>query len=112
MGAFMDTKQLVREGVWIVGGVMAIAMIMLGIEAIVHDGDVANIIIQQLISVLVWGMPAVTVLLGINQSAAALVAIKSNNTPTQATQPAPVAVAVAPVATQPAPVAPTLAGDL
>lgn len=110
MGAFMDTRGLVREGVWIVGGVMVASVLMLGLIAWAHDGEVANTIINQLIGVIEWGMPLLVALLIGNQGAAALVAIKGNTAPApetpQATpQPAPIP---APVAVP----AVALAGDL
>lgn len=114
MGAFMETKQLVREGVWIVGGVMVASVVMLGLIAWAHDGDVARVIIAQLIGVIQWGMPIVGVLLGVTTTAGAFVSVKtgenSTNTPPQAQpQPAPTLAPVAAVA----PVAvPALAGDL
>lgn len=75
----MDTKDLVKWGVWIVGACMFAAIVMLGIIAWVHDGEVATTIIQQLIGVISWGMPVLGGILTVNQVAAGFVAVKQAN---------------------------------
>ena len=72
----MDTKSLVQWGIAVIGGVMGVTVVMLGVIAVVHDGEVATTIVQQFIGVVAWGMPVLGGLLGINQVASALVSIK------------------------------------
>lgn len=104
----MDTKSLMQWGLVVVGSVMGLAVVMLGVEAVVHDGEVANTIVQQLIGVLVWGMPVIGGVLGLHQLSSAYVAVKQATAQQQTAQTqAVVAAASVPTA---APVMPPPAG--
>lgn len=67
----MNSQQLAREGAWIVAGVMGACIIVLGIEAIVHDGELAQTITTQLIGVIQWAIPVLGGLVMVGQAVAA-----------------------------------------
>ncbi len=106
----VETKDLVKWGVVALGGVSAAAIVMLGLIAWAHDGEVANQIVTALLNVLQLSVPGLTILVGVNQVGSAFVSVKqvgaqaqnqssfNGSTPTPAPvaapQPEPVPVAV------------------
>lgn len=74
----MNSQQLAREGAWIVAGVMAVCIVMLGIEAVVHDGQLAQVVTSQLIGVVQWAIPVLGGLVAVGQVAGIYVAKGQN----------------------------------
>lgn len=99
----MEAKQLAQWGIIATGGLMLVSIVMLGLLAILRDGEVTPQVVQLLAGVVGWGLPVLGVLVVGGQTAAAVITVKTNG-PTAA--PMPMAAPAAPAASPDTPVAP------